>query len=229
MALAEAQVASSDVGERIDLRAVGVEELADDAAFDAARTAPTQSATVVPGTQGITFWYYVLASRIDDAQAWSAATRWTADSLATSTGAANQCVDAKIAAADPEGAAVLLAAFTAWAAAAPPESTTTVVPIDGNQVAIRACDPGVAVTAPIVAKVPVAFGGSPVERALVDAAVSAAAGNHVDSVCLVNAVRANGFTLTAPADDSPVVGLGWQPPYVTANLGLALPCITPAG
>ena len=122
------------------------------------------------------FWYYVLASRIDDGQAWSAAVRWTGDSMVTSTGAASQCVDAKVAAADPDGAAVLLAAFPSWAAAAPAESATTVVPIEGNQVAIRACDPGAAVTAQLPVKVPVAFGGAGVERALVQAAVSA--GRH---------------------------------------------------
>ena len=40
------------------------------------------------------FWYYVLASRIDDGQAWSAATRWTSDSLTTSASTPGPCVDA---------------------------------------------------------------------------------------------------------------------------------------
>ena len=52
------------------------------------------------GTQGMMFWYYVLASRIDDGQAWSAAVRWAGDSMVTSMGSASQCVDAKVAAAD---------------------------------------------------------------------------------------------------------------------------------
>ncbi|MEP7046667.1 MAG: hypothetical protein ABI949_08315, partial [Ilumatobacteraceae bacterium] len=129
------------------------------------------SSTVVSptGAQGMTFWYYVLASRIDDTQAWSAALRWSGDTLATSTGSTSQCVDATVAAPDADGAALMLGAFQAWAAAAPVESTTTVTPVDGNQVAIRACDPGAAVSAQIPARIPVAFGGAAVERALVEA------------------------------------------------------------
>ncbi|MEY2521862.1 MAG: hypothetical protein QOJ66_427, partial [Ilumatobacteraceae bacterium] len=53
-----------------------------DAVLDVARVAPTTVST--PTTQGMMFWYYVLASRIDDGQAWSAAIRWTSDSLTTS-------------------------------------------------------------------------------------------------------------------------------------------------
>ena len=180
-----------------------------------------------PGTQGMMFWYYVLASRIDDGQAWSAAVRWTGDSLATSMGSASQCVDAKVAAADADGAAVLLAAFQSWAATAPAESTTTVVPIEGNQVAIRACDPGATVTALLPVKMPVVFGGAAVERALVQAAASAAGTAKLDAACLVNAVRQRGTVLTSPADDSPVVALAWQSPYVAANLDLAIACLTP--
>ena len=199
----------------------------DDSRFDAAR--PQATTPALPATQGMMFWYYVLASRIDDTQAWSAAIRWTGDSVATSTGEANQCVDAKVATGSPEDQAAMLAAFQSWAAVAPAESTTTVVPVDGNQVAIRACDPGATVTAPIPTKVPVAFGGAGVERALVDAAVSAASGATVDPVCLVNAARQRGTALAMPADDVPVVAVGWQPAYVAANLDLGVVCVTPTG
>ncbi|MEO7369307.1 MAG: hypothetical protein ABIZ69_00490, partial [Ilumatobacteraceae bacterium] len=189
------------------------------------------SSTVVPptGAQGMTFWYYVLASRIDDTQAWSAALRWSGDTLATSTGSTSQCVDATVAAPDADGAALMLGAFQAWAAAAPVESTTTVTPVDGNQVAIRACDPGAAVSAQIPARIPVAFGGAAVERALVEAAVSAAGGAKIDASCLVTAARARGTALTSPADDAPVLAVDWQSAYVAANLDLATGCITPAG
>jgi hypothetical protein len=174
------------------------------------------------------FWYYVLSSRIDDGQAWSAVVRWTGDSLTTAMGSTSQCVDAKVAAADAEGAAVLLAAFQSWAATAPAESTTTVVPIDDNQVAIRACDPGATVTAELPVKVPVAFGGAAVERALVQAASSAAGTGTLDPACLVNAVRARGTVLTTPTDDAPVISLAWQSAYVGANLDLAPACVTAA-
>jgi hypothetical protein len=198
-----------------------------DVSFDVARVEPATPSTA--GTQGMMFWYYVLASRIDDGQAWSAAVHWTGDSLATSRGMASQCVDAKIAAADPESAAVLLAAFESWAATAPAESTTTVVPIDGNQVAIRACDPGAVLTAQVPPKVPVIFGGAGVERALVQAAVSAAGQAKVDPACLVTAARQRGSVLASPADDAPVFSAGWESPYVAANLDLALGCVVPSG
>ena len=197
-----------------------------DAVFDAVH-APSTIASPA-GTQGMIFWYYVLASRIDDGQAWSAAVHWVSDSLATSTGSASQCVDAKVGAADVDGATALLSAFEAWAAAAPAESTTTVVPIEGNMVAIRACDPGAAVSAQIPTRVPVVFGGAGVEQALVQAADSAAGAAKVDAACLVSAARLRGTALTSPADDAPVLAIGWQPPYVAANLDLAAGCVAGA-
>jgi hypothetical protein len=200
---------------------------ASDAVFDAAR--PLISTASPPGTQGMMFWYYALAGRIDDTQAWSAAAHWTADSMVVSTSAGTQCVDVKVAADDAGGAALLLGAFQAWAAAAPAESTTTVVPIDGNQIAIRACDPGAAVAAQVPAKVPVAFGGAGTERALVQAADSAASQTKVDPACLIKAARQRGTALTSPADDPPVLADGWQPAYVTANLDLATGCVITSG
>jgi hypothetical protein len=174
------------------------------------------------------FWYYVLASRIDDTQAWLAATRWMGDSVVPSTDPASQCVDAKIAAADADGAAVLLASFTSWAAGAPAESGTLVVPIEGNQIAIHACDPGPAISAQLPVRVPVAFGGAGVERELLAAADSAAADATVDAPCLITAARQRGVALTSPADDAPAMAIGWQPAYVAANLDLGAGCVTPA-
>jgi hypothetical protein len=200
---------------------------ANDAVFDAAR--PLTTTVSPPGTQGMLFWYYALAGRIDDTQAWSAAVHWMGDSTVVSTGGAAQCVDVKVAADDAGGAALLLGAFEAWAAAAPVESTTTVVPIEGNQIAVRACDPGAAVAAQVPAKVPVAFGGAAVERALVQAADSAASQTKVDPACLIKAARQRGTALTPPADDPPVLADGWQPAYVTANLDLATGCVITSG
>ena len=197
-----------------------------DGVFDAGRSPAIVASP--SGTQGMMFWYYVLASRIDDSQAWLGATRWMGDSLAASTGASNQCVDVKIAAADADGAAVLLGAFGAWAAAAPPESTTTVVPIDGNQVAIRACDPTPAISAQLPARIPVVFGGAGVELSLLHAAASAAATTGtatVDSACLITAARQRGVALTSPGDDAPVLVVDWLPAYVAANLDLGAGCV----
>ena len=149
--------------------------------------------------------------------------------MLTSTGSASQCIDARITAADPDGAAVLLAAFESWAATAPAESTTTVVPIEGNQVAIRACDPGAASTASTPPKMPVAFGGAGVERALVQAAIGAAGQAKVDPACLVTAARQRSTALVSPADDLPVLAVGWASAYAAANLDLAITCVTAPG
>jgi ribonuclease I len=78
------------------------------------------------------------------------------------------------------------------------------------------------------AKVPVAFGGAAVERALVQSAVSATPNTKVDAACLVNAARGRGAAFTSPGDDAPVLALDWQPAYVAANLDLAASCV-PAG
>ena len=102
------------------------------------------------------------------------------------------------------------------------------VAIEGNQVAVRACDPGVTIAAQATPKVPVAFGGAGVDRALVQAAVSAAGGAEVDPACLVMAVRQRGVVLTSPADDAPVLAIDWQAAYVTANLDLATGCVAAA-
>jgi hypothetical protein len=196
-----------------------------DAILDAART--TSSAPA--GSMGMTFWYYVLAGRIDDTQAWQAMTLWTGDSLSTVAGSENHCVDAKVSTADGAGMSTMLAAFEAWAAAAPAESTTTVVPLEGNQVAIRACDPGSTVAAHSESKIPVVFGGAAVERALIEAAISAAGGAKVDAACLVTAARQRGTALSSPADDAPVLAVSWASAYVAANVDLTSGCITPAG
>lgn len=200
---------------------------ASDAVFDAARA--LISSAPAPGTQGMMFWYYALAGRIDDTQAWAAVAHWTGDSMVVSTSSGPQCVDAKVAADDAGGAALLLGTFQAWAAAAPAESSTTVVAINDNQVAIRACDPGATVATQVPGKVPVSFGGAAAERALVQTADSAASQAKVDPACLIKAARLRGTPLTSPADDPPLLADGWQPAYVTANFDLATGCVITSG
>ena len=199
-----------------------------DAALDVGRIPPATLSP--PTTQGMMFWYYVLASRIDDGQAWSAANHWTGDTLTvTSADVPSPCVDATFSAADPVGVAPLLGAFQAWAAAAPAESTTTVTQVDATTIAIRACDPGAVLTAALPAKVPVGFGGAGVERALVQSAVSAARNTKLDILCVVAAARARGVTLASPADDAPVLAVDWAPPYIAANIDVGPTCVAPGG
>jgi len=111
----------------------------------------------------------------------------------------------------------------------PPETSTTVGPTDTNKISVKACDPGPAWAPPAAAKVPMAFGGAGVERALVAAAVEAGNGTAVDGACLVKAARARGGALSMPSDESPVVAIGWQPPFVAANLDLAPGCVPATG
>ncbi len=200
---------------------------ASDAVLNVAR--PQTSEVPTSTSQGLMFWYYVLASRIDDTQAWSAAVHWASDSLTASSGSGTQCFDATIGAVDADGTAVLLTAFQSWAAAAPVGSATTVAPGDVDQIAIHACDPGVDVTAQAPPKVPIAFGGAGVERALAQAAISAAGTTKVDVACLITAARERGIALASPADDAPVLAIDWQPAYVAANLDLAVGCPAASG
>jgi hypothetical protein len=153
---------------------------------------------------------------------------WAGDSMVASAGASGSCFDATIAAGDADGAALMTAAFTAWAAAAPVESATTVTAADNNTFVVHACDPGTTVSAGLTTRVPVAFGGAGVELALVNAAISAGSGVTVDASCLISAARSRGVELKAGQDDPPVVAVNWTPPYVSANLDLATGCVSAA-
>lgn len=95
-----------------------------------------------PDSQGMLFWYHVLAARIDDDLAWQAALSWSSDRLTTATGAGGQCVTGVFESAGP-GSALVASAFQQWAAAAPAESQTKAdVAGDGATVTVTACDPG---------------------------------------------------------------------------------------
>ena len=139
------------------------------------------------------------------------------------------CIDATFGAADADGAAAALVAFQTWASVAPVESTTTVTPIDGNQIAIQACDPGAVLTAALPVKVPVVFGGSGCRarsRAIRRQRRSEHQGRlrHASSA----RARARGTVFSSPSDDAPVLAVDWQPAYVAANIDLAATCV-PAG
>jgi hypothetical protein len=46
---------------------------------------------------------------------------------------------------------------------------------------------------------------------------------------LVTAARLRAQPLTSPADDAPVLAVGWKPAYVTANIDLATGCVGAPG
>ena len=54
-------------------------------------------------TKGMVYWYYVLAGRMDAADAWNAAVAWNGDETRLDSTAEGQCVSATIATVDPQG------------------------------------------------------------------------------------------------------------------------------
>jgi hypothetical protein len=94
-------------------------------------------------SEGMLFWYHVLASRVGNDTAWRAALGWRDDSLSLIEGQ-RTCVTAMVQI-DPGSFQVALSAFQAWAAAAPAESGTQVGPTATGQITVSACDPGDAV------------------------------------------------------------------------------------
>jgi hypothetical protein len=89
--------------------------------------------------------YQVLASRLDNATALSAADAWDGDSMVTFTRDGQTCLRATFAAKGTDGIATLKDAWTQWAAQVPAGTAT----VDGaaDRVTVTACDPGSAATA----------------------------------------------------------------------------------
>jgi hypothetical protein len=188
---------------------------------------PTIDPAVGAGeTMGMAYWYYALASRIDDQQAWLAATNWAGDTTNVVQNAGGACVSATIAAFTEGGVNALKSAFDAWAATAPLEARTTVQQLDNNRLAIAACDPGAAAVT-MTPDQPLLFGGAPVERALVEAIVPDPAQAVGVPVCLALQARFRNVPFSLPGDQATLLGLagGWAPPYVVANIDLGATCL----
>jgi hypothetical protein len=182
-----------------------------------------------PGeTMGLAYWYYVLAGRLDDQQAWLAATSWAGDTTTVSANSGGVCVNSTIAAYTDGGAVALKAAFDSWVAAGPLEARATVELLENNRVAVMSCDPGT--TAITMAEgTPMAFGGAPVERALASTVVPDPSEAVGAPVCLALQARFRNLPYSLPDDQSPLLGLagGWKAPYVTGNADLATLCLAP--
>lgn len=113
-------------------------------------------------SQGMLFWYHVLAARMDPAAAWNAALAIALDDVDVAAEATSYCVTATLTVA-PTAFEGVNAAFQAWAILAPVESATTVVSslVDGvARLEIKACDPGIAI-ATNHGVAPLATGGAP--------------------------------------------------------------------
>lgn len=118
-----------------------------DAAAGGEEVRPVDDLPSFAGARGATFWYHVLAARIDDGLAWRAARAWIIDDVSTVVADGTTCVRAVFdagAAAGPD----VRAAFTTWAAASGELAEVTVGerPVDsgiaGVRVRVQACDPG---------------------------------------------------------------------------------------
>ena len=121
-----------------------------------------QEALPGSGSQGMLFWYHVLASRLDVATAWNNALPIQFDDVVVEPGATGYCVAATLTV-PPAALDGVTAAFTAWASAAPAASATTVVPslVDGfGHIAISACDLGLGVPTNN-GQMPLSLGGAP--------------------------------------------------------------------
>ena len=146
-------------GQALDLRRL-VRGVADGS--DVAQEPLRQETLPGSGSQGMLFWYHVLASRLDVATAWNNALAIQADDVVLTPGATGYCVSAMLTV-SPTALDGVTAAFTAWASTAPPASATTVVPtlVDGiAHIGISACDLGLGVPTNN-GQLPLSLGGAP--------------------------------------------------------------------
>jgi hypothetical protein len=166
--------------------------------------APTLRDSAGNTSRGLVYWYYALAGRIPSEEAWSAALAWDGDAITTSSMNGVACISATIVTRDQAGRDLLFAALERWAAAGPIEASSA-VSLQGDRIAVSACDPGP--TLVTISSVEVnRFGSAPQELEIV--ATTGAVGDEQRG-CVVQAVR--GFGLAAmvragqQADVDPVV------------------------
>ncbi len=134
----------------------------DGQALDVRRLVSGVAETAEAQSQGMFFWYHVLASRVDADAAWRAALAWRGDSVSVVRGTSGVCVTALVQI-DPASFDGAAGVFQAWAAGAPAESNTSVTAVPGGaigQLTVTACDPGEAV-ATNDGRVRLSLGGAP--------------------------------------------------------------------
>ncbi len=130
--------------------------------LDVRRLVSGVAETVDEQSQGMFFWYHVLASRVDADSAWRAALAWRGDAVSVVRGTSGVCVTALVQI-DPASFDGAAGVFQAWAAGAPAESNTSVTAVPGaaiGQLTVTACDPGEAV-ATNDGRVRLSLGGAP--------------------------------------------------------------------
>ena len=195
-------------GQALDLRRL-VRGVAD--GTEVAQEALRQETLPGTGSQGMLFWYHVLASRLDVATAWNNALPIEADDVVVTPGPNGYCVTALLTV-PPAALDGVNAAFTAWASSAPAASATTVVPELVNNVAhitISACDLGLGIPTNN-GLVPLSLGGAPLRseqfRLLL---ISQPTLTKAQAACAVY-----GGDTVSESDERPLVDLleGWSAP-----------------
>jgi hypothetical protein len=147
---------------------------------------------------GMAYWYYVLAGRLNDAEAWNAAAAWDGDETVFDSGADGDCVTATISAIDEPGRLLLLSALQSWAAAAPAEASTTVAEVGSERIEVRSCDPGPGADTKL--DDPTTFFGFASDEYGLVADLSLAE-DEAERTCIINAVR-NFGVMALPADQA---------------------------
>lgn len=118
--------------------------ITDGQALDLRRLLAGAPETVSAQSQGMLFWYHVLAARLDNDTAWRAALSWRGDDVSVVNGSSGVCVTALVQV-DPAAFDSVVGTFQAWAGRAPAESATSVSAVPGTstgQLTVSACDPG---------------------------------------------------------------------------------------
>lgn len=181
----------------------------DAAALDLRRLLNGTATAGSADSQGMLFWYHVLAARVDDNQAWHAALLWRDDAVSF-IGGERSCVSAVLTV-DPAGYESVLRAFNAWAAAAPGEAETAVTatsPANG-QLSVSACDPGASI-ATNSGLAHLSLGGAPLDSEQYRSLATAFSNLAADQL----ACAAYGDDTVSPADERGVVDPvgGWAVP-----------------
>ena len=86
--------------------------------LDLRRVVSREEVSVTGTSEGMLFWYHVLAGRIDTDLAWRVALAWQTDEVASNVNGTAFCTDATVSF-SAGSAALVQTAFSAWAAAAP--------------------------------------------------------------------------------------------------------------
>ena len=116
--------------------------ISDATALDVRRFVAAAPADVSSQSEGMLFWYHLMAARVDVDRAWRASLAWIDDDVSVVRGAETVCVTGRLTV-DPAAVVFVDGVLQEWLAAAPAESVATVeVKPTAGEFTVSACDPG---------------------------------------------------------------------------------------